>query len=105
MPPSHSCAAHVSRSRPPIGGAIVLPDDRLRELLRREQDGARPTDEFVDQLFKTISNERGFRGGLPQWLRLPRFVPAAAIAVPLVVFVALAGLVAIQNLSFTGPGV
>jgi len=69
----------------------MFPDDRLRDLLQQAEDRVQPKPEFLDHLFDDLVARRSRRwiGG---WT-LPRPM-AYGILVPLVVVVAVAGLVA-----------
>jgi hypothetical protein len=82
----------------------MLPDDRLRDLLQQAEDRARPEPDFMDTLFDGLLTRRRRRFlPLSGWA-LPR--PAAyAVLVPLVVMVAVVGVLSLTSRGSPNQGV
>lgn len=68
----------------------MLPDERLRDLLQRAEDQARPDPVFLERLFDDLGSHRRHRSS--QWLQLPRPVATFAALAPLVLVVAVVGI-------------
>lgn len=83
----------------------MLPDDRLRDLLQQAEERARPEPEFMDDLFDDLltRRRRSKRLSFGGWT-VPRPV-AYGVLVPLVLVVAIVGIVSLTSRGLPSTGV